>query len=343
MINKDAKLVENLFDTKLEQKPTRDGFGTGTIEAGKSDPNVVVLCADLSESTRAEWFQKEFPERFIEVGVAEQNMAALGAGFAAAGKVPFIASYAAFSPGRNYEQIRTTIALNERHVVICGMHAGVSVGPDGATHQMLEDIGMMRMLPHMQVVAPVDAEEARKAVVAAAQMKVAERDGQIVGTPIYIRFGRSAVPVFTTPETPFEIGKASMYWESERPQVALLATGSMVYNALAAARALDTDGIGSIVLSVPTIKPLDEESVLEVAKRVRHIITVEEHQAAGGFGSAVAEFLAGVHPLPITRLGIQDQFGQSGEPNELLEHYGLGAPHIAEVARKALSAKGYAL
>ena len=180
MINPDAKLVENIFDSKIEQKPTRDGFGTGTIEAGKIDENVLVLCADLSESTRAEWFQKEFPERFIEMGIAEQNMAATAAGFALAGKVPYMASYAAFSPGRNYEQIRTTIALNGQHVIVCGMHAGVSVGPDGATHQMLEDIGLMRMLPGMTVIAPADAEEARKAVLAAAK----------AATPIYIRFGR---------------------------------------------------------------------------------------------------------------------------------------------------------
>ncbi len=185
MINPDVKLSPDLFGADIEKKPTRDGFGLGTVAAGKKDPNVVVLCADLKESTRAEWFEKEFPDRFIEVGVAEQNMAALGSGFAAAGKVPFIASYAAFSPGRNYEQIRTTIALNERHVIVCGMHAGVSVGPDGATHQMLEDLGLMRMLPNMTVLNPGDAEEAAKAVVWAATH----------AGPVYIRFGRSADPV----------------------------------------------------------------------------------------------------------------------------------------------------
>lgn len=331
MINPAAKLVENLFDSKIEQKPTRDGFGTGTIEAGKTDPNVVVLCADLSESTRAEWFQKEFPDRFIEVGIGEQNMAALGSGFAAAGKVPFIASYAAFSPGRNYEQIRTTIALNERHVIICGMHAGVSVGPDGATHQMLEDIGLMRMLPNMTVIAPADAEEARKAVVAAARTKQ--------DTPIYIRFGRSAVPVFTTPDTPFEIGKALTLWESESPKVSILTTGSMAYNALVAARALDSAGIGSIVLSVPTVKPLDEQAVLAVAKRTHLVITVEEHQTAGGFGSAVSEFLSTNYPVTIKRLGVQDQFGQSGEPDELIAHYGMSATNIEDAARELVRAK----
>lgn len=328
MINPDAKLVENLFDAKLEQKPTRDGFGTGTIEAGKADENVIVLCADLAESTRGEWFQKEFPDRFIEMGIAEQNMAATAAGFALAGKVPFIASYAAFSPGRNYEQIRTTIALNQTAVIVCGMHAGVSVGPDGATHQMLEDIGLMRMLPHMTVIAPADAEEARKAVVLAAKSK----------TPIYIRFGRSPVPVFTTPETPFVIGKALKLWDSgEKVKVAIMATGSMAYQALVAARALEADGVGSIVLSVPTIKPLDVEAVVDAARRSGgRVVTIEEHQAAGGFGSAIAEALSEKYPVPITRIGMPDEFGQSGTPEELLEHYGLSAVHIEEVVRKML-------
>ncbi|MBA3789505.1 transketolase family protein [Patescibacteria group bacterium] len=329
MINPEAKLVENLFDAKLEQKPTRDGFGTGTVEAGKVDENVLVLCADLSESTRAEWFQKEFPDRFIEMGIAEQNMAATAAGFALAGKVPFMASYAAFSPGRNYEQIRTTIALNKMNVKICGMHAGVSVGPDGATHQMLEDIGLMRMLPGMTVIAPADAEEARKAVVAAAK----------TSTPVYLRFGRAGTPVFTTPETPFTIGKALTLWESEhlQPKITILATGAMAYQALVAARALEVDGIGSIVSSVPTVKPLDKETIIAAAKRTSRVVTIEEHQAAGGFGSAVAEMLSEDYPVPVTRIGIPDVFGQSGEPDELLTHYGLSSVHIEEVVRKLLN------
>ncbi|HYE22990.1 MAG TPA: transketolase C-terminal domain-containing protein [Candidatus Paceibacterota bacterium] len=326
MINKELKLAENLFDTKIEKKPTRDGFGKGTVEAGRESENIVVLCADLAESTRAEWFQKEFPTRFIEVGVAEQNLAALAAGFAAAGKVPFIASYAAFSPGRNYEQIRTTAALNQQPVKIAGMHAGVSVGPDGATHQMLEDIGLMRMLPNMTVIVPSDAEEARKAVVAAAKTPL----------PVYLRFGRSAVPVYTTPETPFSIGKANVLWESEKPKVALMATGSMAYNALLAARALEADGIGSIVLSVHTVKPLDEEVIVRAATRAGRVITIEEHQAAGGFGSAVAECLSEKHPVPVVRMGLQDEFGQTGEPDELIHYYKLDAPAIVGVARRLL-------
>ncbi len=329
MISNNAKLSASVFGKDIEQKPTRDGFGLGTVVAGKKDPNVIVLCADLKESTRAEWFEKEFPERFIEVGVAEQNMACLGAGFALAGKVPFIASYAAFSPGRNYEQIRTTIALNEVRVIVCGMHAGVSVGPDGATHQMLEDIGMMRMLPNMTVMVPGDAVEAQKAVEAAA----------LLPGPSYIRFGRSPVPTFTTADTIFEIGKGIELWRSEKPQVALLTTGSLAYQALEAARALQADGIGSIVLHLPTVKPLDTEAVVEVARATGRVITIEEHQIAGGFGSAVAECLSTMYPVPVTRIGIDDEFGQSGTPEELLAHHGLSSAHIAEVAREAVGKK----
>lgn len=326
MINKSLKLVANIFDSSIEKKPTRDGFGKGTVEAGKENENVVVLCADLAESTRAEWFQKEFPDRFIEVGVAEQNLAALAAGFAAAGKVPFIASYAAFSPGRNYEQIRTTAALNEQPVKIAGMHAGVSVGPDGATHQMLEDIGLMRMLPNMTVIVPADAEEGRKAVVAAAKTPL----------PVYIRFGRSNVPVFTTPETPFEIGKANVLWESEKPKVALITTGAMAHNALMAARSLEADGIGSIVVNMHTVKPLDAEAVVGAAKKAGHVVTIEEHQINGGLGSAVAECLSEQLPTPMVRMGLKDEFGQSGEPDELIHFYKLDAPAIAGAARRML-------
>lgn len=329
MISSAAQLHADVFSKDIEKKPTRDGFGTGTVEAGKLDENVVVLCADLKESTRAEWFEKEFPDRYIEVGVAEQNLATVAAGLAAVGKVPFFASYAAFSPGRNYEQIRTTLALNNRKAIVCGMHAGVSVGPDGATHQMLEDIGLMRMLPRMNVIVPVDAEEAKKAVMAAAKA-----DG-----PSYIRFGRAGVPVFTTPETPFAIGKALTLWESEKPRVALMATGPLAYDALLAARSLEADGIGSIVLSVPSVKPLDEAVVLETAKRTGLVITIEEHQAMGGFGSAIAEFLSGTHPVRIERMGIQDSFGQSGEPAQLLEHYGFDSVSIAAKARTLIGMK----
>ena len=323
MLNTAAHLVPDIFSPSLEQKPTRDGFGKGVVEAGRADARVVVLCADLAESTRAEWFEKEFPARFIEAGIAEQNMAALGSGFATAGKIPFIASYAAFNPGRNYEHIRTTIALNNQPVKVCGMHAGVSVGPDGATHQMLEDIGLMRMLPRMTVVNPADAEEARKAVVAAAQ----------TDSPFYLRFARAATPVFTTGKTPFTLGKALTLWKAEKPRVALLATGPLAYRALLAARALEAEKISTIVLNVHTIKPLDTEAIVAAAKSAGRVVTIEEHQVAGGFGSAVAEVLSEVYPVPVRRLGIQDMFGQSGEPDELLEHYGLGVSSIVDAVR----------
>lgn len=320
MLNPEAKLSAQVFADDIEKAPTRDGFGKGSVVAGKADSNVVVLCADLAESTRAEWFQKEFPDRFIELGVAEQNMATVAAGMALAGKIPFITSYAAFNPGRNYEQIRTTIALNQVPVKICGMHAGVSVGPDGATHQMLEDIGMMRMLPGMTVIVPTDAVEAEKAVVAAAK----------TNTPVYLRFGRSGTPTFTTAETPFQIGKALTLWDSSAPKVALLSTGSLSYTALVAAKALAAEGVETLVLHVPTIKPLDKEAVLDAAKRTGCVVTIEEHQIMGGFGSAIAEFLSHTHPVPIKRLGLDDQFGQSGTPEELLSYYGLDALHMQE-------------
>lgn len=326
MLNKDSKLNPDIFSKDIEKKATRDGFGTGAVEAGTKDKNVVVLCADLKESTRAEWFEKEFPDRFIEVGVAEQNMATVAAGMAAVGKRPFIASYAAFSPGRNYEQIRTTIALNQMPVAVCGMHAGISVGPDGATHQMLEDIGMMRMLPGMDVVVPGDAEEARKAVLAAAQSE----------HPTYLRFGRAPTPVFTTSETPYELGKALPLWDSAKPKMALLSTGALSYEALLAARALSSDGIEVSVLHMPSVKPLDEERVLEAAKRAGRVMTIEEHQAMGGFGSAIAEFLGERYPVSVERLGLKNVFGQSGEPMELLTHYGLDAVGIAASVRKSL-------
>ena len=225
MLNPNAKLSDKIFTDTIEKASTRDGFGKGSIEAGKKDERVVVLCADLAESTRAEWFKKEFPKRFIEMGVAEQNMATVAAGLANYGKIPFIASYACFSPGRNYEQIRTTIALNDVPVKVCGMHAGVSVGPDGATHQMLEDIAIMRALPNMIVVVPADAEEGRKATLAAA----------FTGKPAYLRFGRDKVHTFTTSETPFEIGKAYYLWKAEKPEVAIVGCGHLVYEALLAA------------------------------------------------------------------------------------------------------------
>jgi transketolase len=290
---------------------------------------VVALCADLTESTRVEGFKKQFPERYIEVGVAEQNLAALGSGFAAAGKIPFIASYAAFNPGRNNKQIRTTISLNRVRVVICGMHAGISVGPDGATHQALEDMALMRVQPHMTVISPCDAEEARKATLAAAAW-----DG-----PVYLRFGREKTPIMTTAETPFEIGKAHVFLIAENPQAAIFATGPLLHNALLAAKQLGDEGIGVNVVNVATIKPLDRETVVAAAREAGAVVTVEEHQIAGGLGSAIAEVLAQEYPVPIEFIGVHDRFGQSGEPKELIEHYGMGAGSILEAVRKAAARK----
>ncbi|HUO50830.1 MAG TPA: transketolase C-terminal domain-containing protein [Candidatus Paceibacterota bacterium] len=326
MLNLEMKLREDLFETK-EQKPTRDGFGIGVVEAGKENQNVVVLCADLTESTRVEEFKKTFPERFIEVGVAEQNLAALASGFAAYGKVPFITSYATFSPGRNNEQIRTTISINRMPVKVCGMHAGVSVGPDGATHQALEDIALMRVQPGMTVISPCDAEEGRKATRAAAQLNA----------PVYLRFGREKTPMMTTSETPFEIGKANVVWRTETPQVAIFATGPLLFNALTAARDLEAQGIHATVINVHTIKPLDEETILREAGAAKAVVTVEEHQIAGGLGSAIAELLAQKLPRPIEFIGVRDSFGQSGNPSELIEHYGMGRSHIAEAVKRATS------
>jgi len=321
------------------------------VEAGKADPRVVVLSADLEESTRAEWFHKEFPDRFVEMGVAEQNMATVAAGMANYGKIPFITSYAAFSPGRNWEQIRTTIALNNVPVIICGMHAGVSVGPDGATHQMLEDIALMRAMPNMIVISPCDAEEGRKAAIAAATQ----------GSPVYMRFGREKTPVITTTETPFEIGKAQVFWRtpgtsdaaegrtfpapqqsrgkgSTFPTVAIFATGPLVHNALLAAQELEKENIGITVVNVATIKPLDEK-IIGIAKEAGAVVTVEEHQVNGGLGSAIAELLSNNAPRPIEMIGVQNQFGQSGKPDELIEHYGMGVKSICEAAKKAIARK----
>ena len=327
-MNPQAKLLENIF-TEPAMAATRDGFGKGLVEAASVDARVVALSADLTESTRVEAFAKTYPDRFVEMGVAEQNMATVAAGMANYGKLPFITSYAAFSPGRNWEQIRTTIALNDVPVVICGMHAGVSVGPDGATHQMLEDIALMRAMPNMIVINPSDSEEARKATIAAAK----------AGKPVYMRFGREKTPVMTSPETPFEIGKSISCIENSASIATIIATGSLLYNALAAAKQLESEGISVDVINMHTIKPLDKEAIAAAAKKTGAIVTVEEHQIHGGLGGAVAEVLASEAPAPIEFIGVQDMFGQSGDPKELIEHYDMGSSHIAAAAKKAIERK----
>lgn len=328
MINPEAKLAVNIFE-KPDMASTREGFGKGVVEAGKADERVVVLTADLAESTQAHHFQKAFPERFVQVGVAEQNMATVAAGMANYGKIPFITSYATFSPGRNWEQIRTTICINNVPVKVCGMHAGISVGPDGATHQALEDIALMRSLPNMVVISPCDAEEGRKATLALAK----------TGKPAYMRFGREKTPVMTTADTPFEIGMATVLWNHQGPalMVAIFATGPLVHNALLAARELEEQGIAVTVANVHTIKPLDGDTILSLARTAGAVVTVEEHQIAGGLGGAIAELLARECPVPMEFIGMHDQFGQSGTPQELIEHYGMGVSHIVGAAKRVIS------
>lgn len=329
MLSQNQKLSPDIWNADAKKIPTRDGFGKGLVEVGKMDPRVVILCADLAESTRVEWFKKEFPERYIEIGVAEQNLAGVASGLANYGKIPFITSYATFSPGRNNEQIRTNIALNNVPVKIVGSHAGVSVGPDGATHQALEDIGLMRMLPNMTVVVPCDMEEARKATLAIAK----------TNSPAYLRLGRSSASVITTTESPFELGRAEVLWKGEKPQVALIACGALLYNALVAAEKLSKENVSVLVLNNHTVKPMDSAGVVASAKECGAVVTIEEHQIAGGMGSAVAEVLAQHNPVPIEFIGVHDQFGQSGEPDELIEHYGMDVDSIIVAAKKAISRK----
>jgi transketolase len=318
-------LVQNVRASDLEQEPIRKGFGRALLTAGEKDATIVAACADLTGSTAMNLFAEKFPERYIEIGVAEQNLVTVGAGLAAMGKIPFVSSYAAFSPGRNWEQIRTTICLNERPVKIVGSHAGVSVGPDGATHQMLEDIALMRVLPHMVVIAPADSLEAERATLAIA----ADRKN-----PAYLRLAREKTPIITTAKTPFEIGKAYVYREGK--DITLLATGTMTYHAMVAAEVLAKDGIDAEVVHVPTIKPLDDKTILASVRKTGRAITAEEAQINGGFGSAIAELLSEHHPVPLRRIGMKDRFGESGEPGELMEHFGLTATHIAMAAHQLI-------
>lgn len=304
----------------IVSEPIRKGFGKGLLRAGQLYDNVVALCADLTESTQMHLFRDEFPDRFVEIGIAEQNLVTVASGLAAMGKVPFCSSYAAFSPGRNWEQIRTTICLNEQPVRIIGSHAGVSVGPDGATHQMLEDIALMRVLPHMIVLAPCDAIEAEKATLALS-CEIA---------PAYMRLAREATPLITSEQTPFEIGPAYVF--EPGTDVTIVATGTMTYHALRAAEMLFKDGIDAEVVHCPTIKPLDSETILRSARKTRAVVTCEEAQINGGLGGAVAELLSEALPVPLRRIGVRDHFGESGTPDELFAAFGLTPEHIvAEV------------
>lgn len=321
-------LNEDFLRGKSETEATRVGFGRGLVIAGEQNENVVALTADLKNSVNFNKFADQFPDRFVEIGIAEQNLVTVASGMAHLGKIPFVGSYAAFSPGRNWEQIRTTICLNNQPVKIVGSHAGVNVGPDGATHQMLEDIALMRVLPNMVVIAPGDSVEAEKVAVTCAKDK----------RPNYIRLARAPSPIFSTTDTPFKIGKA--YVLHPGTDISVIATGTMTAQALIAATELEKSKISVEVVHVPTIKPLDATTILTSAQKTNRVITVEEHQIAAGFGSAIAELLIEhldtPNQLKFKRIGVSDQFGQSGTADELLKHYGLTADNIIKNAKKML-------
>jgi transketolase len=329
MINPLQKLNPKLFSKDVEQVPIRNGFGEGLLVAGEADKNVVGLCADLTDSTKMNLFKDKFPERFFESGITEQNMASVASGMAAMGKIPFITSYAMFSPGRNWEQIRTTICYNDQPVKIAGSHAGISVGPDGGTHQAIEDIAITRVIPRMVVISPCDAIEAKKATIAIAKTK----------NPTYIRLARDKTPVITTIDSPFEIGKAQVLFETKIPEALIIATGALVHKALVVAAELEKKQVFTVVINLATIKPFDGETILKYAKKAKAVVTVEEHQIAGGMGSAVSEFLSANFPVPIEFVGVRDQFGQSGTPAELIAHYGMDNVDIEKAVLKVIKRK----
>jgi transketolase len=320
-------MPNSIVFTKPELKATRQGYGEGMVALGEKNKDVVALCADLTESTRLTEFRQKFPERFIEVGVAEQNLATIAAGMAMMGKIPFISSFSIFSPGRNWEQIRTTICYNDVPVKIASTHAGVSTGPDGATHQALEDISLMRSVPNMTVIVPCDAIEAKKATIAAAKHQ----------GPVYLRFGRAKTPVMTKEDSNFRIGKAEII--KEGTDLTIIACGTLLYEALKAAKSLEEEKLSVQVINSHTIKPIDKKTIINAARKTGAIVTVEEHQINGGLGSAVAEVVSENFPVPIRRVGVQDRFGQSGESAELLEEYGLTAKFIVEAAKEVLVRK----
>ena len=327
-IVKTNKLSPKLFKDNIETEPIRVGFGRGLVEAGKKNPKVVALCADLTESTHMLPFKEAYSDRFVEVGVAEQNLVTVASGLAAVGKIPFATSYAGFSPGRNWEQIRTTICLNDRNVKIVGSHAGLSVGPDGATHQMLEDIALMRVLPNMIVVVPCDSVEAQKATMALASNN----------SPAYLRLAREATAVITTLETPFKLGKAQVL--SSGDDLTIVVCGPLVYEALKAASVLKNYSISAEVINCATIKPLDSKTIVSSIKKTRRVMTVEEAQTVGGLGGAVSELVASRFPVPVVRLGVQDRFGQSGTVDQLWQEYQIDERSIVKYAREFVKKVG---
>ena len=320
-------LNPKIFDKDVQAVGTRDGYGQALLELGESNKDVVVLTADLAESTRVEEFGKKHPERFIECGVAEQNMMGIAAGLALSGKIPFVSSYAVFSPGRSWDQLRVSVCYTEANVKVAGAHTGISVGPDGATHQALEDIAIVRVLPNIVVEVPCDAIEARKTTLAAAAHK----------GPFYFRFGREKTPIITTDEAPFEVGKAQVLKDGD--DATIVACGPLVYQSLLAAKQLEDKGIHVRVINNHTIKPIDTLTLAKAAKETGAIVTVEEHQVMAGMGAAVAEALAKNYPVPMEFIGMQDTFGESGNTNELYEKYGMSVGAIYKAVENVLKRK----
>lgn len=320
-------LNPKLGQPDIEQLPTRNGYGEGVLALAEHNFNVVVLTADLAESTRVLEFQKKYPAQFVECGVAEQNMMGIAAGLALAGKVPFVSSYAVFSPGRNWDQLRVSVCYSQANVKIIGAHTGVSVGPDGATHQALEDIAITRVLPNLTVIVPCDSIQAK-----AATMAIGNKPG-----PAYVRLTREATPVMTTAETPFEVGKAQVFREGT--DVCIIGSGPVLYNGILAALELEKEGISVMVVNNHTIKPIDVETIVAAAQKCGAVVTLEEHQTMGGAGSAVCEVLAQHYPVPVEMVGVQDHFGESGEPDELIEKFGMGVEAVTEAIRRVISRK----
>ncbi len=313
--------------TYTEKKDTRSGFGAGLAELGRTNPNVVALCADLIGSLKMNEFIKENPERFFQIGIAEANMMGIAAGLTIGGKIPFTGTFANFSTGRVYDQIRQSIAYSGKNVKICASHAGLTLGEDGATHQILEDIGMMKMLPGMTVINPCDFNQTKAATIA-----IAEHDG-----PVYLRFGRPSVPIFTPADQKFEIGKAIKFTEGK--DVTIVATGHLVWEALEASKVLNEAGISAEVINIHTIKPLDETAILESVAKTGCVVTAEEHNILGGLGESVARVLATNNPAPQEFVGTNDTFGESGTPAQLMEKYGLNSTSIVEKAKRVIARK----
>jgi len=321
-----AKLKANIDYPELAF--TRDGYGEGLVEAGRKNKNVMVLGADITSSVRVDWFRDNFPDRFFNMGIAEQNQVCVAAGLALMGKVPFVTNYGVFLAGRAWDQIRTTVCYNNLNVKLGGAHGGISVGPDGATHQALEEIAIMRCLPNMKVIVPADSIETKKATIAAAE----------IHGPVYVRFGREKVPVVTSEESQFKIGEA--YCMRDGNDVAIIACGAMVYESLMAAEKLEKAGISTAVVNCHTIKPIDKEMIIEVAKKTGAVVTVEEHQVMGGMGSAVAEVLSQEYPVPISMVGVIDRFGESGQPDILMKEFGLNSGNIENAVKNVLAFRG---